>query len=378
MEVVQINSLAQVSRQDWNSLVPAGYPFLRHEFLSALEQTGCVCETAGWLPRHLLVNHGNELIAAMPLYLKTHSWGEYVFDSQWAFAGQHYGVSYYPKWLTAVPFTPCQGERIMVNKRYDDQIVLALLLDTIKDLSKQQRVSSWHCLFPDVGRLASLKELGLGVRQSVQFHWFNKSYRCFDDFLATLNSSKRKMIKRERRRIAEQGISLVQLSGAEVNKDQWRIFFDFYQMTYLKRGMTPYLNLAFFEECAARMGENMLMVLAMKGRDYVGAALSFVGGDTLYGRYWGCLDEYDVLHFEACYYQGLDYCIAQGLQHFDSGAQGEHKIARGFEPVITYSAHWFQDAEFAAAIERFLTREKNAIEAYKQDAETYLPFKKAD
>ncbi len=376
MEISQITSLDQISADVWNSLVPVGYPFLRHEFLAALEESNCVTEQSGWSPRHILVNDNDSIVAIVPLYLKTHSWGEFVFDNQWAHAASHYGHRYFPKWLTAIPFTPCQGQRLLVKAGYDSYSLYEFIFDFIKQKSVQENIWSWHCLFPEDSQLDSLKELGLIIRQGVQFHWFNKGYNCFDDFLAELNSSKRKMIKRERRKVGEQGIELIQLAGIELDSLQWRIFFDFYQMTYLKRGMTPYLNLNFFRACAASMGEKMLMVFAKKGREYVGAALSFIGKDTLYGRYWGCLDDYNFLHFEACYYQGLDYCIQHNLQHFDSGAQGEHKIARGFEPIITYSAHWLRDPLFSEAINRFLVREIDSIGQYKKDASSYLPFKK--
>jgi uncharacterized protein len=376
MEIKQITAFNQIDSQAWNKLVGDGYPFMRHEFLSVLEESGCVSQKTGWQPQHLLVMENEELLAAMPLYLKAHSRGEYVFDNQWAYAYEQNGESYYPKLLNAIPFTPCQGLRIVFKEQVNQLQVIGMLVDFIKTKSEQEGISSWHCLFPVGEQLETLRKLGMAVREGVQFQWFNKGYRTFDDFLSTLNASKRKMLKRERRKVSEQGIALVQLSGKDVSEYQWQVFYDFYQMTYLKHGMPPYLNLAFFLGCAATMGDKLLLVFAQKDGAYVGAALSFVGGDSLYGRYWGCLEEYNVLHFEACYYQGLDYCITNGLQRFDSGAQGEHKIARGFEPVTTYSAHWFQDERFAKAIAQFLDREKTAVRFYKDDAANYLPFKK--
>jgi predicted N-acyltransferase len=257
-----------------------------------------------------------------------------------------------------------------------DQLeVTQLLLTFIKDKSEQLSISSWHCLFPESDQVDQFRAVGLGIREGVQFQWFNKGYRDFDDFLQTLNSSKRKMIRRERRKVTEQNIELQQIPGHQVSEAQWQVFYKFYTMTYLKHGMQPYLNLAFFLACAETMGDRILLIMAVKDKQYVGAALSFIGADTLFGRYWGCYEEYDFLHFEACYYQGLDYCIAHGLQRFDSGAQGEHKIARGFEPITTYSAHWLKDPQFAKAIELFLVREQKAVEFYKQDAAAYLPFK---
>ncbi|MDD5321824.1 MAG: GNAT family N-acetyltransferase [Methylococcales bacterium] len=375
MEVKQINSMTQVDCADWNRLTGDAYPFLRHEFLLALEQSGSVSGHTGWSPSHLLVIDEDELIALMPLYLKQHSWGEYVFDHQWAQAYQQQGLAYYPKWLTAIPFTPCQGARIVTKAAVDPLGVMQLLLAFIKQLSEQRGISSWHCLFPASQQLELLQSLGLNIREGVQFHWFNQGYRDFNDFLQTLSASKRKMLKRERRRVNEQGVRLLRIAGPDVSDSQWQVFFQFYTMTYLKRGSQPYLNLGFFQQIAANMGDQLMLVLAIKDNKYVAAALSFVGADTLYGRYWGCYEEYNSLHFEACYYQGLDYCIEHGLKQFDSGAQGEHKISRGFEPITTYSAHWLKDERLAKAIEHFLAREQKAVRLYKQDAASYLPFK---
>ncbi len=368
--------MTQADCADWNRLSGTAYPFLRHEFLMALEQSGSVCEQTGWTPAHLLVLDEKQLVAVMPLYLKQHSWGEYVFDHQWAQAYQQHGLDYYPKWLTAVPLTPCQGARIVIKAEGIDQPeVMQLLFTFIKQLSEQQGISSWHCLFPVERQAKELQSLGLSIREGVQFHWFNRGYQDFNDFLQTLSASKRKMLKRERRRIEEQGVHLLRIAGPDVSDSQWEEFFQFYTMTYLKRGSQPYLNLAFFQQIAASMGEQLLLVLAVKADKTIAAALSFIGTDTLYGRYWGCYEEYDSLHFEACYYQGLDYCIEHGLKRFDSGAQGEHKISRGFEPVTTYSAHWIKEPAFAKAIGQFLAKEQKAVQHYKQDAASYLPFK---
>ncbi|WP_262965711.1 GNAT family N-acetyltransferase [Methylobacter psychrophilus] len=376
MEVKQISSMTQVASADWNDLTGHTYPFLRHEFLLALEKSGCVSGETGWLPAHLLVLDNHKLIAFMPLYLKQHSWGEYVFDHQWAQAYQQHGLDYYPKWLTAIPLTPCQGARIVSKTEEPDQLeITRTLLTFIKQLSEQRGISSWHCLFPDPQQVDLLRSLNLSIREGVQFHWFNKGYGDFNDFLQTLSASKRKMIKRERRRVSEQDVHLLRIAGPDVSDGQWQVFFELYTMTYLKRGSQPYLNLAFFKQIAVTMGEQLLLVLAVKGDKIIAAALSFIGADTLYGRYWGCFEDYNSLHFETCYYQGLDYCIEHDLKRFDSGAQGEHKIARGFEPITTYSAHWLKDARFAKAIDRFLTEEQKAVQLYKQDAASYLPFK---
>jgi uncharacterized protein len=375
MEIKQISQIDEVPRQSWNALARDGYPFLRHEFLSTLENSGCVSAKTGWFPCHLVLHDRDQLVAAMPMYLKTHSQGEYVFDTQWAYAAGHYGQQYYPKCLTAIPFTPCQGPRMLISKAYDPLEIMGFMLESLKKTAKKNRYSSWHCLFPHETQLKQLQKLGLMVREGVQFHWFNREYRNFDDFLAVLTSRKRKMIRRERSRVAEQGIELRHIVGNQVTYEQWQIFFEFYRMTYYKNGMPPYLTLEFFERCATEMGELMLLVMALKDGKSVGAALSFRSQDTLYGRYWGCQEEYHSLHFETCFYQGVDYCIANGLQRFDSGAQGEHKVTRGFEPVTTYSVHWLRDPQFREAVQRFLIREKNSLQQYRQNAETYLPFR---
>lgn len=374
MELKAIHSMRDIKASDWNRLAGLDYPFLRHEFLLALEASGSVSEATGWQPRHLLVTDKGVLLAAMPLYQKQHSWGEYVFDQPWAQAYQHHGLAYYPKWLTAVPFTPCQGPRLLVAEHADQAAILAFLLDFIQ---RQNEISSWHCLFPEQWLLSRLHTQNLIIRSDVQFHWFNRGYRDFSDYLQTLNAGKRKMIKRERRRVSEQGIEMLRVCGADISLDQWQAFYRFYAMTYLKRRSRPYLTLEFFLQIAATMPEMCLMVLAVKNRNYVGAALSFIGSRSLYGRYWGCLEEYNALHFEACYYQKLEYCIAHGLFHFDAGAQGEHKIARGFEPLLTHSAHWIKDPRFAKAIAGFVEREHAAVMQYQRDAASFLPFKRA-
>ena len=367
--------MTQVDAEAWNNLTGRAYPFMRHEFLLALEQSGSVCEQSGWSAAHLLVIKQNQLLALMPMYVKQHSWGEYVFDHSWAQAYQQQGLDYYPKWLSAIPFTPCQGPRVVAQAGIDTLDVMRLMLDFIKQHAQQHNISSWHCLFPELPQLEQLRALDLSVREGIQFQWFNQGYSDFNDFLNTMNASKRKMLKRERRKVSEQGIDLVRISGPDVSDQQWQIFFQFYSLTYLKRNSQPYLNLVFFKQLAATMAEQLLLILALKDNQPIAAALSFIGEDTLYGRYWGCNEEYHSLHFETCYYQGLDYCIEQGLKRFDSGAQGEHKIARGFTPVTTYSAHWLKDERYVKALENFLEVEQKEIQHYKRVANTYLPFK---
>ncbi|MGR9115184.1 MAG: GNAT family N-acetyltransferase [Gammaproteobacteria bacterium] len=375
MEVKQIESLTEIDNAAWNSLSGTDYPFLRHEFLLALEQSGSACEQTGWQPRHMLIYDQEELIALIPLYLKFHSQGEYVFDHQWIQAYQQLNLPYYPKWLTSIPFTPCQGQRIAIKNAQDVAKIIDSALAYLRNATEANGVSSWHCLFPMPQQAQRLSSAGLSLRTGVQFHWHNQNYRDFNDYLDTFTSAKRKQVKRERRRVNEQNIHFELLTGDSITSQHWEVFFKFYQMTYLKRGMHPYLNFGFFQQLAETMPEQLLLVLAIKKNRHVGAALSLVGGETLYGRYWGCFEEYNSLHFEACYYQGLEYCIKHDLKRFDSGAQGEHKIARGFEPVYTYSAHWIKDPLMAQAIDHFLKREQEAVAFYKCDAATYLPFK---
>ena len=375
MEVKQIFSISQITNDAWNQLTGIGYPFLRHEFLFALEQSGSVSEHTGWLPAHLLVMDNNVLIACMPLYSKQHSWGEFVFDQQWAQAYKLQSLNYYPKLVSSIPLTPCQGVRIIIKDGFDTLKIMSLLFEYIRRLSEKHDISSWHCLFPVEQQAIQLASLGLSIREGVQFHWFNRGYRDFNDFLQTMTASKRKMIKRERRRVKEQSIDFLRIRSTEITEAQWNLFFSFYASTYLKRGSQPYLNLDFFLRLAETIPEQVIMVLAIKGGKPIAAALSFIGENTLYGRYWGCHDDYDCLHFETCYYQGLEFCIENGLAEFDSGAQGEHKISRGFEPINTYSAHWLKDERFARAIDQLLRMESENIKQYKQEAIKYLPFK---
>jgi predicted N-acyltransferase len=378
MKISLINRIDEISREDWNRITGLEYPFIRHEFLHALEASACVSEATGWEPQHCLVYDKDELIALMPMYRKTHSHGEYVFDFEWAHAYRQHGLEYYPKWLTAIPFTPCEGQRLFVKAGVDKQLIFQSIMAYITENAERGNISGWHCLFPTLEEADLFKSTDIAIREGVQFRWMNKAYRDFKDYLDSFTSRKRKTLIRERRFIREQGITLQQIHGKDITEQQLDVFFQFYQLTYLKRGNPPYLNLEFFKEIAETMPEQLLLILAIKDDTYVGAAFSLVGGDSFYGRYWGCYEEYHSLHFEACYYQGLEYCIANKLQRFDSGAQGEHKIARGFEPVTTWSAHWPSDPGFAAAIKDFTKREAGLMEKYRGNAAESLPFKNSE
>lgn len=371
-------SLAQIPANLWNGIAGTDYPFLRHDFLYGLETTGCTTADTGWQPCHLLLRQGGELAAVMPLYLKSHSYGEYVFDWSWADAWRQSGLAYYPKLVTAIPFTPATGPRLCTAPGIDPQQCIGAALAAVQQLATQQSISSWHVLFPEHELSCALLANGMHRRAATQFHWFNEGFACFEDFLATFNSRKRKTLLRERRRVAEQGLRLQTLQGAQIGAQQWEQFYRFYQLTYAKRsGHGGYLSRDFFLRTAAGMGEQVVMVLAFPDERAVAGALYFRSSDTLFGRYWGCEREFDCLHFEACYYRGIEYCIANKLARFDPGAQGEHKIQRGFRPITTFSNHWIADPRLAAAVGDFTRREARHNELYRQSASELLPFKSA-
>ncbi|MFL2840657.1 MAG: GNAT family N-acetyltransferase [Pseudohongiellaceae bacterium] len=374
-----LDSIALISAKDWNKLVGTDYPFLQHEFLFALEKSDCAAARSGWKPLHLVVkNNTGKLLALMPLYLKNNSMGEYVFDWSWADAYYQHGVEYYPKLVTAIPFTPSVGPRICITPTADKQIMLNEIVDCLKNKAKTLQASSWHVLFPEKDLSGLLTDLGLPQRQSCQYQWFNKNYVDFESFLQSFSSRKRKNLKKERKKIQENNIQFEWLDGYEAAPEHWQSFYRFYQNTYLVRGRSAYLSLPFFLELARLMPDKILLVMAKKNNAYIAGALSFKDSDTLYGRYWGCGEKWQFLHFETCYYQGIEYCIKNKLQRFDSGAQGEHKIQRGFEPVFTFSNHWISHPEFSKAIHQFIKEEKNHLSTYQQLVKKYLPYKKSE
>jgi predicted N-acyltransferase len=371
-----ISSLGAVSQHEWDAVTGHDYPFLRYQFLYGLEQTGCATAQTGWQPCHALLRQAGTIVAVMPMYLKSHSYGEYVFDWSWADAWQRSGLEYYPKLVSAIPFTPATGPRICVAPSLDTHTAYEALVAGIQDFAQRKDISSWHLLFPPQPLSQALAEFGTHVRTASQFHWFNEGYTTFDNFLATFSSRKRKNLKRERKRVADQGISLTTLVGDEIGAANWQQFHHFYQMTYAKRsGHGGYLSKEFFTGTAAGMGDQVIMVLASMEGSAIAAALYFRSKDTLFGRYWGASEEFDCLHFEACYYQGIEFCIANGIKRFDPGAQGEHKIQRGFTPVKTYSNHWIADPALSAAVEDFTRQESTHIEQYMTQAAELLPFK---
>jgi len=374
-----LDSIDEVDRRCWNDLAGDASPFLKHEFLSALENTGCTSRETGWQPYHVAAyDSDNSLVAAMPLYQKYNSYGEYVFDWSWADAYRSNGIPYYPKFLTAIPFTPSVGPRILHNKQAQEEEISDQIVTAVLQRAEELEISSWHVLFPTETESELLATRGLNTREGSQFHWFNRGYQSFDDFLGALNSRKRKNIRKERQSVAQQGIQFSVVEGSEIDEKLWKHFYVFYQSTYMVRGMQGYLSEDFFLRVAETMPDNIFLVLAKHDEQIIAGALFFRDSKKLYGRYWGSLEEYQFLHFETCFYQGIDYCIRHGLEQFDAGAQGEHKIQRGFEPIRTLSNHWIRHPAFAEAVDDFLQREKAYVTRYRQEAGKLLPFKKTD
>ncbi|MCH8214178.1 MAG: N-acetyltransferase [Proteobacteria bacterium] len=377
-----LGSLGEVPAAQWDACAGADDPFLSHAFLSALEESGSVSARSGWLPRHLVVEDGaGTVIAAAPLYLKSHSYGEYVFDWSWADAYERAGGRYYPKLQSAVPFTPVTGRRLLVRPGADAETESELkdaLIAAMVTLGERLGVSSVHVNFPTEAEWRRLGDHGLLLRTGQQYHWRNRGYESFDDFLASLSSRKRKAIRRERRAVADQGIVLSTLTGDAIAERHWDAFYGFYRDTSDRKWGSAYLTRTFFSLIGESMAGNVVLVLAEAGGRSVGGALNLMGGDTLYGRYWGCAEEYRFLHFEACYYRAIDFAIARGLKWVEAGAQGPHKIQRGYMPRRTYSAHWIADAEFRRVIERFLAEERAAVEDEMALLGQHSPFRRTD
>ncbi len=374
MRVTVHDTITDINRNDWNALAADGCPFLRHEFLCAAEVSGSVSPESGWSPRHLTISDGNRLRAAMPLYEKAHSWGEFVFDWAWANAYDQAGLNYYPKLVSAAPFTPAPGRRLLLLDPNDVEAGQALLRAGMT-LAADTDCSSLHILFPSAAEIPLLQEAGLLLRKDCQFHWHNNGYRNFDDFLATFTAVKRKKIRRERRRVQENGIRFRRIRGADIDADTWSVVYRLISNTFLLRGATPYFNERFFRDISAQLPEALLVILAELDSVPVAAAVFFESGQSLYGRYWGSDGHYDSLHFETCYYQGIDYCIATGKEVFEPGTQGEHKISRGFLPVSTWSAHWLAHPQFANAIEHYLDEEAKHVDRYIDTVDSHTPYK---
>jgi predicted N-acyltransferase len=371
-------SISEIPEDIWDGFAGAANPFLRHRFLLALETSGCTTAATGWAPSHLVFYQNDRIVGVAPGYLKSHSMGEYVFDWAWADAFQRYGLPYYPKLLIAVPFTPSTGARLLLEEGFRSRLQPTELAAALDAVTLENRAYSWHLLFPDEPDRRLLAGNDRLHRIGCQFHWFNRDYDTFDDFLQVLTSRKRKSIRKERREVTRQGIHFAQFSGAGLTDRIVSAFYVFYQATYLKRGQRPYLNLAFFRALVANQPDQVHVTMAMLGDEMIAGALFLMGEDTLYGRYWGCLEEYNHLHFETCYYQGIELAIQRGLRCFDAGAQGEHKLVRGFEPQLTHSCHWVEHPGFADALREFCQEEGAQTRAYHKAALAALPFRQED
>ena len=373
-----LDSIADIDAAAWNALAGSDQPFVRHEFLLALEESGCAVARTGWTPRHLVLEDSRgRAVGAMPLYRKGHSRGEFVFDFSWANAYAQHGLNYYPKLLCAVPFTPVRGARLLVGTGVDKRAVTRTLIETAAGYARSENLSSWHVLFPDEEDLAPLKHAGLIERRDCQFHWFNRGYESFDAFLTTFTAEKRKKAKRERRRVAEAGIVFDTRLGGDMDAALWDTVYAFYADTFYRHGHDPYLTLDFFKRVAAAMPDRLMLKVARHGSEPIAVAIFFVGDESLFGRYWGAGGNFHSLHFETCYYQGIEYCIEHGLQRFEPGTQGEHKVPRGFVPTLTSSMHDIVDPRFAAAIRDFAKRECRGVDAYAASVNEHVPYHRA-
>jgi predicted N-acyltransferase len=370
-----VSSLSEIGQANWDALVALqddANPFLSFAFLHALHESGSATPETGWQPQYIALYDGHDqLAAALPLYVKDHSYGEYVFDWAWANAYQEHGLPYYPKLLSAIPFTPVAGARLLAR----DARARAALVDVLVATQTATDVSSTHVLFPPEDQAKQLADAGFLLRSGVQFHWMNAGYATFDDFLATLEQKKRKNIRAERRKVREAGVLLRRVRGRDVTDEEWRFFTRCYRNTYADHFSKPYLNLDFFRRIGKTMPDNLLLVIAERDGAPIAASLVVHDATTLYGRYWGALEHVPCLHFEAAYYQPLEFCIEQGIKVFEGGAQGEHKMARGFLPTRTWSAHWLAHPSFANAVERFLEREAGGIDDYIDELNERNPFR---
>ena len=377
MKIDFIDSIEKINKEDWDAVLNSKYPFLKYEFLKALEVTNCASPEQGWTPFHLIASENERIMAIMPLYIKTDSQGEFIFDWSWADAYYRNGLNYYPKLVSSIPFTPASGPRILITDQTRSSEVIEKISRALKQITEESDFSSVHILLADKDEIKDFSQEDFSLRTSYSFHWFNNNYLSFENFLQDMTSRQRKNIKKERKKINDQGITLERILGRAITLEMLETFYKFYQVTYLKRGMRGYLNFEFFNEIVASIPETIMLVLAKNNSgEYVAGALNFFDDEKLYGRYWGCLQEYDSLHFETCYYQGIEFCIEEKLKSFDPGVQGEHKIKRGFCPIETFSLHWIKDSRFKEAIDDFLDREREHILEYNQDRRALLPFKK--
>jgi len=377
LEIRQVDGLGDIPARDWNALSDSGNPFVSHEYLYGLERHRCLDEH-GWIPAHLAAYAGNRLVGALPLYIRTNSFGEFVFDWAWADAFERAGGQYYPKLVSAIPFAPVIGPRLLVQREYEDTRAVrdALLAKTL-ELLRAGGMSSYHCLFTRDEDGPAFERAGLLPRLTCQFYWHNRGFRDFQDFLDNLTSKRRKQIRRERRQVSEHRMDIEVLRGHEVGERQWQEFHRFYCSTFHRRWGSPRLTLDFFRYLSEALPDRVLLILARHEGDYVAGAFAMVGDDTVYGRHWGCSESFPFLHFELCYYQTIEFCIDNGLAGVDAGVQGEHKLMRGFEPVAARSWHWIQHHGFRDAVDDFLARETRQMRWYMEELSTHTPFKTA-
>jgi predicted N-acyltransferase len=368
-------SIDELNPEQWNALSGTDTPFLRHEFLAALEHTGCVGGGTGWTPSYVTLTDASGLAAAAPAFIKTHSYGEFVFDFSWAQAYNRLGRRYYPKLTISVPFTPATCARLLVRPDLDRAHTSRRLIEAIEAHARDRSLSSTHALFLEAGDRAAFHRAGWLERRDCQFHWTNRGYASFDSYLETFTAEKRKKARRERRRVAEAGIAFETRLGSELDERLLDGIYLLHRDTFLRHGHEPYLTRSFFSEIGRTLGDALMVKLAVQKGHLVAAAIFFWCPSALYGRYWGAATEHHSLHFEACYHQGIEFCIERGIARFEPGTQGEHKVSRGFEPAMTWSAHWITDARFREEVRDYLAREREAIDAYAAEVQTHVPYR---
>ncbi|MCU7814702.1 MAG: GNAT family N-acetyltransferase [Candidatus Thiodiazotropha sp. (ex Lucinoma kastoroae)] len=375
MQVEFHSSIDELNEEEWDRLVIDDNPFLKHAFHAAMEHHDCVGRRFGWIPSHLVIREAGRIVGLSPLYIKSNSYGEFVFDHAWAEAYQRSGLKYYPKVISAAPYTPAFGERLLVDLESNVTKIRKLLVEATLQMAVDSTFSSMHWLFTTAEEGELLRSMGMLERLGVQFHWQNPGYVDFEHFLSQLTAKRRKNIRQERRKVSNAGIRFKVLQGCDVSGEEWHLFANFYTKTFEERYSLPTLNVGFFTEIGERMGDQVILVFAYDDDTCVAGALLYRSRSVLYGRHWGTLQHYDSLHFETCYYQGIEYAINHKLQRFEPGAQGEHKIWRGFLPTRTRSYHWINNPQFSHSIKDFLTRESPAMVTYHNDLLASSPFK---
>ena len=370
MIIKVIETIADIPAAQWDALAEDN-PFLKHAYLNALQETGCASPKTGWQAQFITLWKDEQLVGGMPLYLKFHSYGEFVFDWAWADAYQRHGLTYYPKLVCSVPFTPATGPRALAaTPELRAQLVRAAL-----ELAHEPGVSSLHLLFPYESQAQEMEQQGMMLRRGVQLHWRNPGYADLEDYLASMRRDKRKKINQERRKVSDAGISFEHIRGEDISAEQWAFFVRCYEHTHIQYNSPQPLNLAFFRQIGATMPDNILLIIASRDGQPIAGAINFYNHDTLFGRSWGALEYHPGLHFETCYYQAIDFCIRNKIALFEGGAQGEHKLARGFLPSVTWSAHWLAHPQFSKAVEDFLKREAGGIDQYMDELNDSNPFK---